>query len=109
MPRTAKGIGFSVPPELAEAFEAIAKRERRTKSELFREMFRLYQRYQARQSEADDAWVMQMILEAKEESMTEADLLREGEALARYGAKRAQALGYAALDKDDIERIIDEP
>lgn len=109
MARTTKVLGFSVPPEVAEAFEAMAKRERRTKSELFREMFRLYQRYQARQSDVDDAWIMQMIREAKAEPMTEADLLKAGEALAHYGAQRAQTLGYAALDAADIERIIHEP
>jgi len=109
MARTTKVLGFSVPPEVAQAFEAMAKREHRTKSELFREMFRLYQRYQARQTEVDDTWVMQMIREAKEAPMTEADLLKEGEALAHYGAQHAQALGHADLDEEAIERIIDEP
>ena len=109
MARTTKVLGFSVPPEVAEAFEDMAKREHRTKSELFREMFRLYQHYRMRQTEADDAWVMHMIQEAKEAPMSEADLLQEGEALARYGAQRAQALGYAALDEEDVERLINEP
>ena len=45
MGRITKVIGFSVPPALAEEVEQVAKAERRTKSELFREMFRVYQVY----------------------------------------------------------------
>ena len=108
MSRTTKVLGFSVPPEVAQAFEEMAQCEHRTKSELFREMFRLYQHYRTRQTEYDDAWVMQMIHEAKEGPMTEAELLKEGQALAHYGARRAKALGYTSLDEESIERIIHE-
>ncbi|MDZ4180443.1 MAG: ribbon-helix-helix domain-containing protein [Coriobacteriia bacterium] len=44
MARTAKTIGFSVPPELASEIERLASAEGRTKSELFREMVRVYRR-----------------------------------------------------------------
>jgi hypothetical protein len=44
MARTAKTVGFSVPPELAEEIERLASAEGRTKSELFREMVRVYRR-----------------------------------------------------------------
>ena len=44
MARTAVTIGFSVPPELASEVERIAEIEGRTKSELFREMVRVYRR-----------------------------------------------------------------
>jgi metal-responsive CopG/Arc/MetJ family transcriptional regulator len=37
-----KILGFSVPPKLAEEFEALCTEEHRTKSEMFREMFRSY-------------------------------------------------------------------
>jgi hypothetical protein len=37
-----KILGFSVPPKLAEEFEALCAEEHRTKSEMFREMFRSY-------------------------------------------------------------------
>jgi metal-responsive CopG/Arc/MetJ family transcriptional regulator len=37
-----KILGFSVPPQMAEEFEALCDAENRTKSELFREMFRAY-------------------------------------------------------------------
>ena len=109
MARTTKVLGFSVPPEVAQAFEAMAKREHRIKSELFREMFRLCQHDRTRQSEVDDAWVMQVIREAKAAPMTEAQWLQEGEALAHYGAQRAEAPGYEALDEEGIERLIHEP
>ena len=42
MTRTTQVLGFSVPPEVAEEYEQLAKRERRSKSELFREMFATY-------------------------------------------------------------------
>ncbi|MGB4593394.1 MAG: ribbon-helix-helix protein, CopG family [Coriobacteriia bacterium] len=44
MARTATTIGFSVPPEIAADVERIAAAEGRTKSELFREMVRVYKR-----------------------------------------------------------------
>lgn len=43
--RTTQMIGFSVPPSTAREYEHMAEKERRTKSELFREMFRMYQTY----------------------------------------------------------------
>lgn len=42
MARTARTIGFSVPPEVADEIERLAIEEGRTKSELFREMVRVY-------------------------------------------------------------------
>ena len=42
MARTAVTIGFSVPPATADLVERIAAREGRSKSELFRDMVRVY-------------------------------------------------------------------
>jgi len=42
MPRRTKVLGFSVSPEIAHEYEQLAKHERRTKSELFREMIAAY-------------------------------------------------------------------
>ena len=42
MGRTAKTIGFSVPPEVKKEIDTLAKKEGMTKSELFREMIRAY-------------------------------------------------------------------
>ena len=42
MPRRTKVLGFSVSPEIADEYERLAKHERRSKSELFREMITAY-------------------------------------------------------------------
>ena len=42
MPRRTKVLGFSVSPEIADEYERLAKHERRSKSELFREMIAAY-------------------------------------------------------------------
>ncbi|HAW60465.1 MAG TPA: CopG family transcriptional regulator [Actinobacteria bacterium] len=49
MARTAKTLGFSVPPNLKKEVERIAKQEGMTKSELFREMLRAYKQIKAEQ------------------------------------------------------------
>ena len=43
--RTTQVVAVSVPPESAEDFERIARDEGRNKSELFREMLRVYRAY----------------------------------------------------------------
>ena len=47
MARKTRVLGFSVPPEVAEEYERLAKRERRTKSDLFREMIAAYKAHRA--------------------------------------------------------------
>ncbi len=42
MGRSTKILGFSVSPRIAEEYEQLAKRQRKTKSELFREMVDTY-------------------------------------------------------------------
>ena len=42
MARTTRVLGFSVPPDVASEYERLAARERRTKSDLFREMIAVY-------------------------------------------------------------------
>jgi len=77
--RTAVTIGFSVPPETADQIEAMAKREGRSKSELFRDMLRVYR-------------------EQRE--------LAVYEELAEYG--RAQAKHLGVRTEADVERLIAE-
>jgi metal-responsive CopG/Arc/MetJ family transcriptional regulator len=79
MARTATTIGFSVPPELAAEVERMAQLEGRTKSELFREMVRVYRRERE---------------------------LAVFEDLAVYGRRRAHATG--ALTEADVEQLIHE-
>ena len=70
---------MSVPPEAAVAFERIAHQEGRNKSELFREMLRVYQRVRVTGS---------------------------FESLQRYGAAAARRQGI--WNERDVERLIQE-
>jgi alkylation response protein AidB-like acyl-CoA dehydrogenase len=108
MGRLTTVVGFSVPPALAEEVEQVAKAERRTKSELFREMFRVYQLYRKQRQQEEERWVMELIREAQEEEakhpMTPEELVRELQEIGRYGAQQAKKLG---IKPRDVGRIID--
>ena len=77
--RSSRVLTVSVPPETAEDFEQIADEEGRNKSELFREMLRVYRTWR------------------KTERF---------ESLQRYGAARARRLGIKS--EKDVERLIQE-
>jgi len=77
--RTAKTIGFSVPPEVKKEIETLAKKERMTKSELFREMLRAYKQLQFE---------------------------REFYSLQRSTSKKAKEKGI--LTEEDVEKIVFE-
>jgi len=77
--RTSKVLAVSVPPELARDFEAIADAEGRNRSELFREMLRVYRAYRE---------------------------IGEFETLQRYGAAQARAAGVSS--EEDVARLIAE-
>ena len=98
MPRTTEVIGFSVPPSIKRELERVSREERRTKSELFREMFRIYQRYREQKREEDELrWVNQIIEEAQREQRehprSKEEALAEYKRLATYGARQAKKLG----------------
>jgi len=104
--RTSKNIGFTVPPRMAEEFERVAEEEGSTKSELFRRMFRLYQSYRTPRgdrTQAPDAWVERLIMEAQEAErqapMSAKEYRAEIERAGRYGAKRAKALGVSSEEE----------
>jgi hypothetical protein len=77
--RTSRVLTVSLPPDAAEDFERIAEEEGRNRSELFREMLRVYQTY----------------LES-----------RTFESLQRYGAAQASRTGITS--EEDVERLIQE-
>jgi predicted DNA-binding protein len=79
MARKTRVLGFSVPPEVAEEYERLAKRTGRSKSELFREMIRTYK---ARRDE------------------------EEFFRLQRKMARRARAKGV--FSEKDVERLVFE-
>jgi hypothetical protein len=114
MAPTMKHVGFTVPPPMEEELEQMAKEEHRTKSELFREMVRVYRSYRKKhpEPEIDDEWVMQVLREAEEEEkrnpMTTEEILRESRALAEYGARQAKKVGIDVDDDEVINRIIHE-
>ncbi len=106
-----KHVGFTLPSPMEREFHKMAAEEHRTKSELFREMFRVYRSYRKRQPEPeiDDAWVMQLIAEAQDEERrnptTPDQRVAEFRKLSRYGGERARELG---IKEEDIDRIIHE-
>jgi len=109
MPRTTKMIGFSVPPAVVREVETLAKQERRTKSELFREMVRVYRRYRVQRDRDEERWVINLIQEAKAEAAgnpkSAEQLLAEDDRLVHYGQQQAKKLG---IKPKDINRIIHE-
>src|SRR3984957_8599440 len=111
MARTTKTLGFSVPPAVLKEVEILAKKERRTKSELFREMVRVYQRFRLQRDRDEARWVENLIQEAKAEQaknpMTTAAMMAESERLLRAAAKRAKKLGLKT-DLRSATRLIHE-
>ena len=109
MPRTTETIGFSVPPPIARQVERLAKAENLTKSELFRDMVRVYKKYHKQREAFDEAWAMKLIREAQEEErqnpMTKEELMREEAELNRYASAQAKKMG---IKEKDIDRIIHE-
>lgn len=60
MARKSKIVGFTMPPQMAEEFDALCDEESRTKSELFREMFRVYKVYrQTREQKNAQSWALE--------------------------------------------------
>ena len=77
--RNSRVVTVSLPPELEEEFGRIAEQEQRTRSELFREMLRVY----------------------REQRETQ-----EFDALQRSGATRGQELGI--LSEADVLALLEE-
>jgi hypothetical protein len=109
MGRTTKIVGFTVPPSMAKEVEQMAKEERRTKSELFREMLRVYKRYRIQREQEDERWVTNLIREAEEEQkthpMTPEEIVEDLKAFGREVAAKAKERGIKAKD---VNRIIYE-
>ncbi|MDI6715719.1 MAG: ribbon-helix-helix protein, CopG family [Actinomycetota bacterium] len=77
--RTTKTITISLPPKVAKEVDRLAKAEKKTKSQLFRDMIAVYEEYVAE---------------------------REWQELRRFGDKTAKKLGIAS--EEDVYRIINE-
>jgi Ribbon-helix-helix protein, copG family len=111
MGRTTKTLGFSVPPKVLKEVEFLARKERRTKSELFREMVRVYQRFRLQRDRDETRWVDNLIQEARAEQarnpMTVEEMLAESDRLSRAAAKHAKKLGLKT-DLRSATRLIHE-
>ncbi len=109
MSRTTQILAFSVPPAVAKEIEALAKQERRTKSELFREMVRVYERYRAQRESDEQRWVENLIAEAKAEEakhpLSVEEMRKESDRIARYGERRAKKFG---IKPKDVNRLVHE-
>ncbi len=108
--RRYKIIGFSVPPAIADQIEDIARRENRTKSELFREMFRVWEERKQTEREREFEYrLTKALVEAEAEKTRsprpEDPLLVESLELAGYGQQQAEKLG---LTEHKIDRIVYE-
>src|SRR5437016_3851563 len=104
MSRTTQIMAFSVPPTVVKAVETLAKQERRTKSELFRDMVRVYERYRIQRDLDEQRWVKNLIAEAKAEEaanpISVAEMLKESDRISRYGERQAKKLGIKPKDID---------
>jgi metal-responsive CopG/Arc/MetJ family transcriptional regulator len=111
MSRTTKVLGFSVPPAVVKEVEILAKKERRTKSELFREMVRVYHRFRDQRDRDERRWVENLIQETKAEQakkpMTADEILAESKQLARTSAERTRKLGIKT-DSRSVSQLIHE-
>jgi hypothetical protein len=111
MGRTTKTLGFSVPPKVLRQVESLARKEHRTKSELFREMVRVYQRFRLQRDRDEARWVDNLIQEAQAEQarspMTVEEMLAESNRLSRAAAKHARKLGLKT-DLRSATRLIQE-
>lgn len=98
-----KVIGFSVPTVYAERVNAITRRERRTKRAVFEAMVDLYEetlRKRERLLQNLDVAVQDALREKERDSFDGERWISEWKELARYGSKRAQALGITGEEID---------
>jgi len=110
VPRKTKIIAFSVPPSIYEEVVSIARKQNKTKSELFRDMVRLYSRYQKMEEQEELNRIFRLIMEAKEEVKRKGydnkEEWNEFERLQKYGLHKSKELDINS--EEEIERLIDE-
>ena len=63
--RSYKTVGFSIPPQIVERIERTARERNMTKSELFREMFRVWEKGERLNPDSDEA-ILRLAAEEKE-------------------------------------------
>lgn len=103
--RKYKTLGFSVPPGIATRIDEVVKERQLTRSELFREMYRAWERQDRLDVDSDEA-IMRLAAEVKEEERrnptSQEDSLRFFETLGKDLQKRAKALGIEMTEDGEI-------
>lgn len=111
MSRTAKTLGFSVPPTIVKEVETLAREERRTKSELSPETVGVYRRSRGERDRDEPLWVAKLIREGKAEDaqnpMTTDEIVAQSDRLAGAAARRAKKLGVSTGSRS-VNRLIHE-
>lgn len=107
-------IGFSVPPAMARRIAALVKARQSTRSEFFREMFRVWEQQQARQTRQDrdsDQAILRLAaaVRAAERARPtpQRDTQRFFAALGRDLRQRARRLGLTITEDGEISEIGD--
>jgi len=91
-------VGFSVPPTMAEELDRVAEEEHRTKSELFREMFRVYLTYRRLKRQQEDEERLDRLIRHPPEATSVFPMIETGseEVLlesARFAGPRTKIMG----------------
>lgn len=108
MARTYKTVGFSIPPTIAERIERTAKARNMTRSELFREMFRVWEKDALLDPDSDEA-ILKLAAEEKEKERLNPtsmeDDIRFFTALREDLQRRAKERGLTVTEDGEIVEI----
>ena len=108
--RTAKVVSVSMPLEVAEEFENVAKTLQRSKSDLFRDMFRIWKRFSGERERQEEnsisIMVSQVLTEAEEEKRQ--GIVRTSEELTAEWNEVTQSKSFKRMQKRLKERGITE-
>ncbi len=108
MARRYKTIGFSVPPMIAARIEEVVRERQFTRSELFREMFRVWEKLdkQTRLDPDSDEAILRLFAEEKEkERRTPTPLeenLRSFEEMRKDLQRRAKERGLIVTEDGEV-------
>lgn len=103
--RQYKTLGFSVPPTMAARIDKIVRERQFTRSEFFREMFRLWEKENRPDPDSDEA-IMRLFAEVKEEERRNPtpleESLRSFEEMRQDLQHRAKVLSLEVTEDGEI-------
>jgi Arc/MetJ-type ribon-helix-helix transcriptional regulator len=103
--RKYKTIGFSVPPMIATRIEEVVKERQFTRSELFREMFRVWEKKEREERDSDEQ-ILKLFAEVKEEKekkpISKEEMLEGLKEVSRALRKRARERGLIVTEEGEI-------